>query len=111
MAGDMASESTVAVRAGLGHDGPRPFVHADRHLQLRGKRVDRKVVGMAKCSALEPVRAPENARQAQLLFCAAEFLYRELRIVQRDERNTLEPCAVMAAILGQPVVVGPADGG
>ena len=31
--------------------------------------------------------------------------------MQRDERYPLEPSAVMAAILGEPVVVGAADSG
>jgi len=63
VARDVSSERAVAVRPGLGHNRSRPFVHANRHLQLRGNRIDRKVVGMAERSPLEPVRAPEDARE------------------------------------------------
>src|SRR4029077_10351436 len=100
MAGDVPSESAIAIRPCLGHNGPRPFVHTNMYLQLRSDLIDRKIVGMAKRSPLEPVRTPKNTREAQLIFSAPQFFHREPGIVQRDECHPFKPSAVMAAILG-----------
>ena len=45
MAGDMAAELAVAIRAGLRQHGAGAFVHADGDAEVGGGRIDRIVVG------------------------------------------------------------------
>src|SRR5262245_29809082 len=66
---------------------------------------------MAESSPLEPIRTPEDAREAQLVSGAPQLFHCKPGIVQRDERYPLEPSPIVAAILGEPVVVGAADSG
>jgi hypothetical protein len=86
-------------------------VHANGHLQFRGKLIDWKIIRMVERSPLEPVRPPEDARKAQLVFGAPQLFHCEPRVVQRDKRYPFEPGAIMAAIFGKPVVVGAAYSG
>src|SRR5262245_6639992 len=111
MAGDVAAELAVTVRAGLFEHGARAFVNTERHAQVRRDLIDGEVVRAGKSTAAEFIWPPEDAHQTKLLFRELQLFDGPLRILQRNERYAVETLSIVTAVVGQPAVVGAADGG
>src|SRR5262249_27214312 len=54
---------------------------------------------------------PEDTHQTKFLFRIPQLIYSPLWILQWNERYTMETFSIIAAVVGKPTVVGPADGG
>src|SRR5262249_28080900 len=59
---------------------------------------------------LDRVGPPEDSEQAELVLRPLQLFNGQPGILQRDERYALQTSGVGTAVLGQPVVVGAADG-
>jgi hypothetical protein len=53
---------------------------------------------------------PEDAHQTEFLFGVLQFLDGARRILQRNERDSMETFWVVATVVGEPAIVGAADG-
>src|SRR5262245_44631844 len=111
MAGDVAAEFAITVRAGLFEHSASTFVNTKRHAQIRRDLVDGEVVRARKRTAAEFIWPPEDTHQTKFLFRVLQLCDRPLWILQRNERYTVEALSIIAAVVGKPTVVGPADGG
>src|SRR5262249_44385136 len=111
MAGDVAAESTMTVRAGLFEHSASTLVNTKRHAQIRRDLVDGEVVRAGKSTAAEFIWTPENTHQTKFLFRVLQLCDSPLWILQRNERYTVKALSIIAAVVGKPTVVSPADGG
>src|SRR5215475_535380 len=90
MAGDVATEFAITVRAGLFEDGPGAFMNTERHAQIRRDFVDGEVIGAGKSTAAKFIWPPEDTHQTKFLFRVLQFFYSPMWILQRNERYTVE---------------------
>src|SRR5262245_589105 len=111
MTRDVAAETAVTVRAGLFEHGAGAFVNTERHTQIRRDLVDREVVGADKRAIAEFIWPPKYTHQTKFLFRVLQLFYGPTWILQRNERYAVETLSIVAAVVGKPTVVGPADGG
>src|SRR5215510_319658 len=110
MAGDVAAEFAVTVRARLLEHGTGAFVNTERHAQIRRDLVDGEVVRAGKSTIAKFIWPPKYTHQTKFLFRVRQLTYRPLWILQWNERNPVETFPIVAAVVGKPTVVGPADG-
>src|SRR5215475_4918440 len=111
MAGDVAAKFTITVRAGLFEHSASTLVNTKRHAQIRRDLVDGEVVRAGKSTAAEFIWPPKDTHQTKFLFRVLQLIYGPLWILQRNERYAVETLSIIAAVVGKPTVVGPADGG
>src|SRR5262245_15855951 len=111
MAGDVAAKFAITVRAGLLEHSASTLVNTKRHAQIRRDLVDGKVVRAGKRTAAEFIWPPEDTHQTKFLFRMLQLIYSPLWILQRNERYTVKALSIIAAVVGKPTVVSPADGG
>src|SRR4030095_777276 len=90
--------------------GARSFVNTERHAQVRRDLIDREIVRAGKRTAAEFIWPPEDTHQTKLLFRVLQLFYGPLRILQWNERHTVETFSIVTAVVGKPAVVGAADG-
>src|SRR5262249_53255650 len=111
MAGDVAAEFAVTVRARLFEHSASTLVNTKRYAQIRRDFVDGEVVRARKRTAAEFIWPPENTHQTKFLFRVLQLCDSPLWILQRNERYTMETFSIVAAVVGKPTVVSPADDG
>src|SRR5262249_46324176 len=111
MAGDVAAEFAVPVRARLFEHSASTLVNTKRHAQIRRDFVDGEVVRARKRTAAEFIWPPEDTHQTKFLFRVLQLCDSPLWILQRNERYAVKALSIIAAVVGKPTVVGPADGG
>ena len=89
---------------------PRAHVDAHRHVQFLGRGEERPQLRIVQVAAGGGVGRCARGHEAQLVDAAFQFLDRLLGLLDRHQRHALQAVTVFAAILREPVVVGPGQG-
>ena len=96
--------------AGLGERRHPALVQPDRHLPLGERLPHRLVRGIVEVAAADRVRPGEHAAEPEVVVDPQHFGGRGVGILQRDHADAVQPLAVAAAEVGEPVVVRAARG-
>ena len=100
MAGDVPAKFAITIRTGLFQHGARALMDADRHAEVGGGFINRKVIGARQRAAAQFIGPPENADMAQLLLGVFQFFDRPRRVLQRNQAHAVKPLRIIAAIVG-----------
>src|SRR5437867_9406153 len=107
----MAPKFAVPIRTSLFEHRAGAFMNAEWHAQVRRDLIHREVIRAGKSTAAEFIGPPEDTHQTKLPFRVLQLFDGPLRILQRNECDTVETFSVVTAVVGKPAVVSAADSG